>query len=48
LSPDNRRANGLPFEALFAARDALFRLILATQAGEYAPGKRGGSKLEST
>jgi hypothetical protein len=38
----------LPFEALFAARDALFGPILVTQAGEHAaPGQRGGSKLES-
>jgi hypothetical protein len=34
LSPDNRGANGLPFEALFAARDALFEPILVAQSGE--------------
>ena len=34
LSPDNRGANGLPFEALFAARDALFGPILVAQSGE--------------
>jgi hypothetical protein len=34
LSPDNSGANGLPFEALFAARDALFGPILVAQSGE--------------
>jgi hypothetical protein len=31
---ENKEDNGLPFEALSAARDALFGPIVVTQAGE--------------